>query len=73
MGRWLGFAVLGLVLGAALAVVAGVSAAYVFKISQSEGAYAMQVAFFFVPIGALLGLVAGLIAAGKRKSVSGSD
>ncbi|WP_029354345.1 hypothetical protein [Bosea sp. 117] len=67
--------VLGIVLGAigggALGLGLCVAAAYLFDISQMEGAYAMAVAFFYVPLGAVLGIVAGLVwaMAGGRTSL----
>ena len=52
---------IGAIAGAALAVALCVAAAEVFSISQMEGAYAMQVAFFFMPLGALMGGIIGAI------------
>ncbi len=62
----LGYAIVGLVAGAALAVGLAVAAAYVFDISQAEGAYAMQVAFFFAPLGGVIGAIAGVVVARRR-------
>lgn len=62
-----GYAMAGLVLGAALAIGLAVAAATLFGISQAEGAYAMQVAFFFTPLGAVVGLIAGLVRARRRR------
>ena len=64
--RWLGYGFLGFVAGAAVALGLCVLAGWIFAISQAEGAYAMQVAFIWIPAGALVGLVAGLVAAGRR-------
>lgn len=61
--RGLGFALAGLVLGGAAAVALAVLVAMVADISQAEGAYAMGVAFFWVPLGAVLGLIAGIVLA----------
>jgi hypothetical protein len=35
-------------------------------LSQAEGAYAMAVAFFWAPLGAMIGLVTGLILGRRR-------
>ncbi len=51
----------GFLAGGLLAGVAGFALPAVVPISQAEGAYAMGVAFFWVPLGAVLGLVAGVI------------
>ncbi len=59
--RRLGRGLIGAVLGGALAVGLGVAAAWLFDISQAEGAYAMGVAFFWAPLGAVLGAVAGAL------------
>ena len=59
--RRLIWAVGGVLVGAAAAVTLSVLAAYAFDITQAEGAYAMQVAFFWVPVGAVIGLIAGLV------------
>lgn len=61
--RGLGFALAGMVAGAVLAVVLAVAAAMIADISQAEGAYAMGVAFFWVPLGAVLGLISGIVLA----------
>jgi hypothetical protein len=52
---------LGIICGIALAVALSVAAAYIFNISQMEGAYAMAVAFFYAPIGGLMGGIIGAI------------
>jgi hypothetical protein len=59
--RRLGWALGGMLAGGAAAVALAVLAGYVFDISQAEGAYAMQVAFFWVPVGLVAGLIAGLV------------
>jgi len=41
--------IVGAIAGAALALALCVAAAEIFSISQMEGAYAMQVAFFYMP------------------------
>ena len=53
--------VIGAILGAVIALGLSVLAATVFEISQMEGAYAMQVAFFYMPVGAVIGGIAGAI------------
>lgn len=66
MGRRVLGAVLGLIAGAALAVFLAVAAGWLFQISQAEGAYAMAVAFFWVPLGMVTGTIAGAILAKPR-------
>jgi Na+/glutamate symporter len=53
--------VLGLLGGAALGIGAGVAWVEIFKTSNFEGYSAMLVFFTFMPIGALLGGVAGAL------------
>jgi hypothetical protein len=63
--------ILGAIAGAALALTICVAAAEMFSISQMEGAYAMQVAFFYMPAGALIGGIIGAIwMAARRKRSS---
>lgn len=64
--RVLGFALAGMVLGGAVAVALAVAVAMMADISQAEGAYAMSVAFFWVPLGAVLGLALGIVFARRR-------
>ena len=66
IGRAILGAVLGLVLGGAATLALGLAAAEVFAIPQAEGAYAMGLAFFWVPLGALAGLIAGAVIAARR-------
>ena len=54
-------ALAGFLLGGLLALGIGVALPYLTPISQAEGAYAMGVVFFWVPAGAVLGAVAGLV------------
>jgi hypothetical protein len=51
----------GFVLGAALAFGIGILLPEVMTISQAEGAYAMGVMFFWVPVGAVTGAMTGLV------------
>lgn len=51
----------GLILGGALALGIGLGAQEMFRISDFEGAYAMALVFFWVPLGALFGALAGLV------------
>jgi len=53
--------IMGAVCGAVLALGLSVFAAWLFNISQMEGAYAMGVVFFYMPAGALIGGLAGVI------------
>lgn len=59
--RRTGWALAGAVLGGAVTVALAVLLATVADISQAEGAYAMGVAFFWVPLGAVVGLIAGIV------------
>jgi NhaP-type Na+/H+ or K+/H+ antiporter len=51
----------GFLAGGVLAGVIGFSLPAILPISQAEGAYAMGVAFFWVPLGAVLGAAAGVV------------
>jgi hypothetical protein len=53
--------IIGAIAGAALALALCVAAAQIFSISQMEGAYAMGVAFFYMPLGALIGGIVGAV------------
>lgn len=59
--RGLIFAVLGFVSGFVASAAAGLGLSAVVPISQAEGAYAMQVFFFWAPLGGALGAVAGFV------------
>ena len=65
--RRLGYELIGLVVGAAVAIALAVAVAMIGDVSQAEGAYAMGVAFFWTPLGAGLGLLAGLVLGGRRR------
>lgn len=67
IGRAVLGAVAGLVVGGVATFVIGLGAAEVFGISQAEGAYAMGLIFFWVPVGALVGLIAGAILGARRR------
>ncbi len=58
----------GLIAGAALALAVCVAAGYLFDISQAEGAYAMGVIFFWMPLGGLVGGIIGAIRAFSSRS-----
>jgi hypothetical protein len=64
--RRLGFSILGLFAGGALAFAVGLALPAVVAISQAEGAYMMGVMFFWVPFGALAGAILGAVLGGKR-------
>ena len=51
----------GAVIGGVATLGVGLLAAEVFSISQAEGAYAMGLIFFWVPAGAMAGLIVGLL------------
>lgn len=57
----------GFVLGGLAAAVAGFSLPALVPISQAEGAYAMAVAFFWAPLGAVLGGIAALVWPRRRR------
>ncbi len=50
---------LGAIAGAALALALSLAAQEIFNISQMEGAYAMGVVFFYMPLGAVIGGIIG--------------
>ncbi|MBT9244638.1 hypothetical protein KM031_06335 [Gemmobacter fulvus] len=62
-GLW---AVAGFLAGGVLAGAIGILLPSVVSISQAEGAYAMGVAFFWVPAGAIAGAVLGVVMARRR-------
>lgn len=59
--RRLGWAVLGAIAGGAGAIALCVAAASAFDITQAEGAYAMQVAFFWTPLGIVARALSGAV------------
>ena len=56
---WFGWAVAGFFGGGIAVFAIGMALPSVMKIRQAEGAYAMGVAFFWTPLGAVLGAVIG--------------
>lgn len=62
----LGVALVGMLLGGAVTASVAVVAAMVMDISQAEGAYAMAVTFFWVPLGGLAGMIAAIALAPRR-------
>lgn len=58
---------LGFIAGGAATFGSGLAAAELFAISQAEGAYVMGLVFFWVPLGAVIGLVAGVMIALRRR------
>ncbi len=58
---------IGVIAGAALALALSVAAAEIFDISQMEGAYAMGVAFFYMPLGAGIGGIIGAVWMAMRR------
>lgn len=67
MGRAILWAFLGLILGGALAFGFGLFWLTYVNTDQREGAAAMGVIFFLTPTGALLGMIAGIVAAVVRR------
>lgn len=51
----------GFLAGGLLTAVVGIALPEVVPISQTEGAYMMGVAFFWVPLGAVVGAVVGVL------------
>jgi hypothetical protein len=58
---------IGVICGAALALAICLAAQEIFNISQMEGAYAMAVVFFYMPMGGLAGGIIGAIWMAMRK------
>lgn len=52
----------GFLAGGLLTAVIGFGLPEIVPISQAEGAYAMRVAFFWVPLGAVAGAIVGVLA-----------
>lgn len=65
--RWLVGLVGGAMLGGALALGIGTALPEIITVSQREGAYAMGVVFFWIPLGLVAGAIAGLVWAARRK------
>lgn len=57
----------GLAIGGGVALLGGVAAAAIFGIPQTEGAYAMGLAFFWIPLGAVAGAIAGAVFGARRR------
>ena len=58
--------IIALILGAALALALCLAAQEIFNISQMEGAYAMAVVFFYMPLGGVIGGIIGAIVTAMR-------
>lgn len=67
MGRIILWGFAGLILGPIVTLALASAAVPIFNISQMEGAYAMGVVFTLMPIGAVLGAIAGVIWALLRR------
>ena len=67
MGRIIAWGAAGLIIGPVITLALATAAVPIFNISQMEGAYAMGVVFTLMPIGAVLGAVAGVIWALLRR------
>lgn len=68
MGRIILWGLAGLIVGPIITLALATAAIPVFHISQMEGAYAMGVVFTLMPIGAVVGLIAGVIWGLVRRS-----
>jgi len=66
MRRFL-WAIAGLVAGAAVTLGIGLLLPEILTISQAEGAYAMGLVFFWMPVGGVLGAICGALFAPARK------
>jgi hypothetical protein len=63
---WFGWAAAGFFGGGILVFAIGMALPSIIRISQSEGSYAMGVAFFWTPLGAVLGaVIAGYLGSGR--------
>lgn len=51
----------GFLVASAIALGLCVAAAYAFNITRAEGAYAMGVAFFWMPLGGVIGGIVGAV------------
>jgi len=60
--------IIGFLGGALGAAALALIAVPLFNISQMEGAYAMGVAFFWVPLGAVVGLIAGAVTGWRTRN-----
>jgi biotin transporter BioY len=65
--RILGMALIGLVVGGAIAFGLGLAWLSFINTDNREGAAAMGVMFFYTPLGAILGAIAGAIYGALRK------
>lgn len=57
----------GFLIGGGLTFAIGMTLPEIMPIAQREGGYAMAVAFFYTPAGAVLGAIAGLIRALRKR------
>lgn len=57
----------GFLIGGGLTFAIGMALPELMLIAQREGGYAMAVAFFYTPVGAVLGAIAGLITALRKR------
>ncbi len=67
MARIILWGLAGLIAGPIITLALATAAIPIFDISQMEGAYAMGVVFTLMPIGAVVGLIAGVIWAIARR------
>lgn len=61
------WAIAGLLIGAATTFGIGLLLPAIFSISQAEGAYAMGLMFFWLPLGGIFGGICGLVAGLMRR------
>jgi hypothetical protein len=72
--RFMGGLAIGLVAGYCLVLFGWVAYTNIVRVSNFEGAAAMQVAFFFAPLGGLLtGLVLGILWQTRRRDAPPRD
>lgn len=60
------FGAAGFIVGAVAGFFAAIGIGEMLGVSQAEGAFAMQAAFFWAPLGGLAGMIAGIALARRR-------
>ena len=67
MSRMAGWGLAGMIAGVVIALGICVLIGYFFEVSQFEGAYAMAVIFAYIPLGGVVGAVAGAVLAAMSR------